>query len=302
LGSITHGITLIDSQAISTKPQDYKRRLCDAITVADTTFASLATTRNDQCFATMWTDYRTDRRFPYDIENLQRFYECGKFPEMASFLENPLDGIRGTESEGSLPCLRCLDAALMHIAKDKYRRCCGWILSLSDGYDHPFDDREQIEISKAAAKICQQMAISISDFIQNMHRTSSETMNLSKEWMVDTMSNVGSNVLQDIRGNGILDYVGSGNVTVCVRPAASTCSPSLPDNSNIHNRRSSFVIDTLSVGDCLAFIYDPSVQVTDETTMMGSGIKILPIQSNFSLIQIQSLEQKIINLFLSRSC
>ncbi len=257
LGSSSHGVTLVDAQSILTIPEDYFRRIADPILLNTTIFASTSTTRDhDQIYGTMWTDYRTDRRLGYDIQTVIEIYrkDPDEFHEKGSYIENPNYGIHGTTGVGDLPCLRVLDATLGQIVKDDYGRTCGWILSVTDGSDHPMDDQEQIQIARVAAMVCEQMAASLSSRMLGMHsskgiRQEATPMEFTQSSMASIMSDVGDKVLDEISKDQVIDYVGAGNVTVCIRPS-SLC----PNTSNPN----SFVIDTSSVGDCFAIVYHPN--------------------------------------------
>lgn len=151
--------------------------------------------------------------------------------------------------------------------KDKHHRTCGWVLSLSDGFDHPMDDYEQIQIAKAAAMVCNQMVFSLSQIL----RTADDNENLgdiliSRESMAASMATVGNNVLQEIRSNGVVDYVGAGNATVCIYPAPG---------------KNAYSLDVIAVGDCLAFIFHPSKQSqSTEIIQIVSRPKLFLVHTN----------------------
>ncbi len=135
LGDEDKGIDLIDASYVITNPKDYQRRICDPLSVEGLTFASLASRRDSELFATMWSDYRTDRSLGYDLK---------------------------TAKPTTLPTLRVLDAAVGRIVKDVNHMTRGVILSCSDGYDHPIEPREQQEIGKTACAVSREMVKVIS--------------------------------------------------------------------------------------------------------------------------------------------
>jgi hypothetical protein len=260
LGSITHGITLVDPSALTTLPIDYCRRIEDPITLESTTFASLENGRSqDQCYATMWSDYRTAKCQPYSLDLVVDIYRAypQAFHSLGNFIENKAEGINGIECDEKeyLPCQRCLDAVAMEIVRDKSHRTMGWVLSISDGYDYPPSDRMQIKIAKAAALVCEEMIKTVRGTIE-LPATS-----LSKDELTSRMAKVGDDVLQTVQANEGREYVGVGNTTVCVhvRPA------SIPEDAVValEPTRPALLIDTISVGDCLAFLYHPSSQSID---------------------------------------